>query len=464
MKYAVLLDFGSTYTKVVCVDLEAQRVVLTDKRPSTVGTDARIAMNQCLEAVRNIIGEAALEKALKLSTSSAAGGLRIAVSSLTQSLSLKAGRNASFGAGGKVVYNCAGKLTEESLAEINDSNAEIILLCGGYEGGNTSLLLYNAEVISKSGLNIPVVYAGNSHIVQDIRRIFLGRGKECFIAANMTPDVGLLNIEPTVDIIRGLFMSRITNMKGIGEIKSILDGPVIPTPAAVLAAGTLLYKGTEAKSGIGPYMMVDIGGATTDVYSFVTSTGYNGAKCIGSPEPEAKRTVEGDLGMRESSICLLKEVGKEEFASLCGITEAETEAAITKRITEKEFVATDFFDKRIDLQIAACAVGISARRHAGFTSREFNGGCNVVQRGKNLTPITKVIGTGGILVNNPFKDAEVILKNVQESKEEILLPEYVDVAIDTDYIMFAAGLLSDEYEDVALEIMKQSVGITEEEF
>lgn len=466
MKYAVLLDFGSTYTKVVCVELTCPRVVMTDKFPSTVHEDAGIAMNRCFDAVRKVIGETEFREALKLASSSAAGGLRIAVSSLTQSLSLKAGRYAGFGAGGKLVYTGAGKLRKEDLREIRDSDAEIILLCGGYEGGNSGHVLHNAEILSSSDLNIPVIYAGNSFVTKEVRRMFVSRGKECFVAENMTPDVGMLNIAPTVEIIRELFMSRITNMNGVGTVKTVLDGPILPTPAAVLAAGELLFRGTDEESGIGPYMMIDIGGATTDVYSFAENVSYQGAKCIGTPEPEVKRTVEGDMGMRESSVCLLKEVGPQVFASHCGLPVELIEQSVLRRAEEKSYLAESLSEQNIDMEIAKNAVSISARRHGGTVTKEFCGGCSMVQRGKNLTEIKTVIGTGGILVNNSPGKAEQILKKVEirpEEREKCLLPESVSVMIDQDYIFFAAGLLRQYDEKAALAIMKQSIGAAEKE-
>lgn len=115
--------------------------------------------------------------------------------------------------------------------------------------------------------------------------MFSSRGKECFLAENIIPDVGLLNIGPTAEIIRSLFMNRITNMKGVGKVKELMDGPIIPTPASVLRAGELLCRGTDTEPGIGSFMMADIGGATTDIYSYVENTNFLGAKFVGSPEP-----------------------------------------------------------------------------------------------------------------------------------------------------------------------------------
>lgn len=459
MKYAILLDFGSTYTKVVCVDLVQRQVILTDKFPSTVHTDAEINLHQCFAAAKKTIGTENFHTALKLSTSSAAGGLRIAVSGLTKSLSIEAGRNASFGAGGKIVYTASGLISERDLEEMESSCAEILLLCGGYEGGNSSHVLHNAEILSNSKLNVPIIYAGNSHLAKDVRIMFAGRGKECFIAENIIPGVGILNIEPTVAIIRDLFMNRITNMKGVGKVKASLDGPIIPTPASVLAAGQLLFSGTEEEPGIGPYMMADIGGATTDIYSFIENRSYEGAKQVGSPEPSAKRTVEGDMGMRESSICLVKESGEACFAEICGITEERLAAAVQNRINNRKYIADTEEEKNIDFQIASSAVSISARRHAGYAAKEFNDGCRLVQHGKNLTEIKTVIGTGGILVNN-LDSAPSILKNVKlKEKEEgrVLLPPDVKAIVDEDYVFFAAGLLCEYDQEAALAIMKNSI-------
>lgn len=461
MKYAVLLDFGSTYTKVVCVNMAERRVVLSDKFPSTVATDTGIALNQCLDRVESEIGKDALDEALKLSSSSAAGGLRIAVSGLSKSLSIKAGRNAGFGAGGKIVYTASGVVTDDDMENISSSGAEIILLCGGYEGGNSAQVLANAEKISGAGLSIPVIYAGNSHISREVRALFNACGRECFTAENIIPDVGILNTDSTESIIRDLFMQRITNMNGVGVVKSVVDGDIVPTPAAVLKAGELLAGGTGAQEGIGRFMMADIGGATTDIYSFTENQSFDGAKIVGAPEPDAKRTVEGDMGMRESSVTLLKEVGMDTFTKDTGFDEKIVSEAIDKRVHNKEYIADTPVEREIDFEIASSAIRVSARRHAGVISKELCGGNNLVQRGKNLTEIRTVIGTGGILVNNSEKTALDILSNVnieEKEKGKVLLPQNAEARIDRDYVFFAAGLLADYDKEVALSIMKKSIG------
>lgn len=458
MRFAVLVDFGSTYTKMVCVNIEERKVVATDKYPSTVSYDAAIGLYQCFDAARAAIGDENFRSALKLATSSAAGGLRMAVVGLTKSLSIEAGRNASFSAGAKIVCSMAGLISEADLETIEGSEAEILLLCGGYEGGNTHGLLHNAEVLSESKLAIPVIYSGNSSVARDIRRIFISKGKECFLAENIIPDVSSLNIKPTADIIRELFMNRITNMKGVGSVQKEMDGPIVPTPAAILSAGELLCFGTKNKTGMGTIMVADIGGATTDIYSYIENKSFSGAKIIGTPEPFAKRTVEGDMGMRESSICLVKEVGEKNFAERCGISEIFLKEAIEKRTTFTDYIVDDCREKIIDHNIACYAVNISARRHAGYVAKEFSSGCRLVQRGKNLTEIKTIVGTGGIIVNED--DAVSILENVRINtleKGHILLPEKINVLVDWDYVLFAAGLLRKYDEEAAFAIMERSL-------
>lgn len=460
LKYAVLVDFGSTYTKMVLADLEGKRLVTNTKVPSTVHEDAQIGLDQCFDVAKRAIGEDAFQASLKLATSSAAGGLRMAVVGLTKTLSNEAGRNASFSAGAKIVCNASGILTKRDLDEMESAKAEILLLCGGYERGNTSGVLKNAEILAESALTIPVIYAGNSFAAWNVRRIFASHGKECFLAENIIPDVGRLNTEPTAEIVRELFMHRITNMKGVGTVQGEMDASILPTPLAVLRAGELLSRGTAKEAGLGPIMMADVGGATTDIYSYIENKCYAGARCVGTPEPFVKRTVEGDMGMRESSVNLLRELGKENFCAMCGETADFVEAAIEKRITQTKYLADDEREKALDHMIACCALDISARRHAGYIEKEYSDGLRLVQHGKNLTEIRAVVGTGGIIVNE--EDPEDILRRVFVKKPElgkVLLPEETDILIDGDYVLFAAGLLREYDEEAALAIMKKSLGV-----
>ena len=166
--YAVLVDFGSTYTKVVVADLRQGDIVLTWREPSTVATDATVALTRCFAKCRDTIGGAAFEAARKLASSSAAGGLRMGVVGLSRSLSTTAGRNAAFGAGAKILGTFCGHLTKEDVAALSSLPLEIVLFCGGYDGGGVRTLRHNAEMLASSRLHIPFVYAGNTAAAADV--------------------------------------------------------------------------------------------------------------------------------------------------------------------------------------------------------------------------------------------------------------------------------------------------------
>lgn len=456
MGYAMMIDFGSTYTKIACVDLAEKKLLRTGAYPSTVRTDARINLEQCLGFARETLGRH-FEGAQKLCSSSAAGGLRMAVIGLTERLSFVAGRNTAFGAGGKIISSFAGMLTEDAVHELEMSDAEIILLCGGYEKGNRSVVLHNAEMLANSRIMVPVIYAGNSSVSKEVRIILQRGDKQCLLAENVIPNVGELAPESAEAVIRDQFMTRIVNMKGIGCVREQLGEVLMPTPAAVLAAGTLLTQGTATQAGLGTLMMVDVGGATTDVYSFCENRPYYRCRIIGSAEPYSKRTVEGDMGMRESSVCIQREVGTAALAKGAGVSEDTLEAGIQTRITTTGYLPDSEAQHRIDLELAGQAVAVSVRRHAGRIEN-VRAGAWQYQSGKNLTEIDHIIGIGGVIVNNAAPDAILQRAALQAGEaEDILIPHHLESMIDRDYVFYAAGLLRAVDEDTALAIMKASV-------
>lgn len=458
MKNAILIDFGSTFTKVVAASLTEQRILFTTRFPSTVKIDAREGLLQCMEATKQAIGEKAFQTATKLASSSAAGGLRMAVVGLSKSLSITAGRNTAFGAGAKILKTFSGKITPEDAKALVLSHVEIVLFCGGYEKGNTSSILHNAEVLANSELNMPVIYAGNSSIAKEVRSQFVLKGKECFLVRNLIPNVGELDTIAAEEIIRDVFMKRIVNMKGLDQLSSVLDGVLMPTPAAVLSAGELLSKGWGKRAGLGPMMIVDIGGATTDIHSYAQQMPYRGAKIIGASEAYTRRTVEGDLGMRESSDTLAGEIGLARLSEKSGISVEQLEKSIYHRVKENGYLADSEAEKNIDIELACGATRISARRHAGILEHVHSSNCKLVQKGKNLTGVNCIIGTGGPIIcsENPNKILQGVLGDRQKD-QDILLPEKTQFFLDSDYVLYAVGLLKEIDPEAALGIMHNSI-------
>lgn len=457
-RYVILTDFGSTYTKVAVADMQEKKLVKTDHFPSTVSYDARIGLQQCFDAASESIGEEEFKKALKLSSSSAAGGLRMGVIGLSKTLSSEAGRSAAFGAGAKILKTCTGLLTEEDLHELYELPLEILLFCGGYENGNVSVLVHNAELLAKSNIHIPIIYAGNSKVAPEVRRLFTLNNLEFYMVRNITPNVGMIDKQQVEDIIRDVFLKRIINMKGLDKVSSMLDMMVMPTPAAVLYAGELLSKGTANHKGLGDLMIVDVGGATTDIHSYAQQVPYEGAKIVGAVEPYVKRTVEGDLGMRESSNSLFAEIGMKNMCRAVGASEVEVNAVIGKWVTQNRELAQSDIELKVDYALASGAVCISARRHAGWIEHISSAGLKTIQHGKNLSNVRVVIGTGGPIIFGG--DSHGILSQVLRVKSrepDMLLPEEANFYLDKDYVFFAGGLLRDVDENTAFLLMKNSL-------
>lgn len=205
-------------------------------------------------------------------------------------------------------------------------------------------------------------------------------------------------------------------------------------------------------------MIVDVGGATTDIHSYAEPVPFEGARVLGAPEPYQKRTVEGDMGMRESSICLLREIGCEKMAAGLGIAPEALAASIQKRVDTTSFLADSDTEQRIEEAIAQGAVRVSARRHAGHIEHVHSANCTALQLGKNLTEVHTVIGTGGPLINstNPRAALEGVLADPVK-EPDILLPRQADFYLDADYVLYAAGLLRHLDDDVALTVMKNSL-------
>ncbi len=458
MRHAILVDFGSTFTKVVLVDLKERKILLTDQAASTVHVDASIALKKCFSSVKRVLSEEEFDQALKLSSSSAAGGLRMAVIGLTKNLSIAAGQATMFGAGAKIMGISYGMLSKEAAEEIAAMDLEIVLLCGGYEKGNQTMVIHNAKILAESSVHVPIIFSGNGEATQTVQWLMKSHRKECFLVENILPKVGQLRVEPAQKLIRHLFMERIVNMKGLETVKKDLEGVLMPTPAAVLAAGELLSKGTEKTPGWGELMITDIGGATTDVYSYSLNSEYEGAKKVGIQEPYAKRTVEADLGMRESCVCFEKELDLPNLAESIGLSPEEFSKEIHRRAFEKSFLPETEKEWQEEQILAEEDLRIAARRHAG--KLEFTGNMlqSVLQRGKNLTDIKRVIGTGGPVIRS--KNPKRILQQVQKQYRKddiILLPEQVETYLDRQYVFYAAGLLSVYDEEAALAIMKESI-------
>ena len=452
----MLIDFGSTYTKLTLVDVEGERILGTASAFTTVATDINDGLEEGLRRLRDKVGEVEFEACY--ACSSAAGGLRMVTSGLVPELTGEAAKLASLGAGAKVVGVYAFQLTEEDILDIERERPDIFLLVGGTDGGNTECIIHNARMLAGIKPEFPIVIAGNRNAAAECRRIL--EGSEVYVCPNVMPKFGTLNVEPTQKKIREIFLDRIIEAKGLSRAKELLSDIMMPTPAAVLLAMELLSGGTQAEGGIGELVAVDVGGATTDVYSIADGMPeHMNTVFKGLPEPYAKRTVEGDIGMRYSVGGIIEAAGEGEIVRLSGLT-PERVGELVEMIKEKKDTVPGGEDDLagLDFALAASAVREAVRRHAGTISETYTMmGLTYVQEGKNLTKVKNVVVTGGSLIHTERTEEIAAHALFSENEPQSLRPRAAAVWVDRTYILAAMGLLSQHYPEVALRIMKKEL-------
>ena len=156
--FAVLIDFGSTYTKVALVNLTDEELIARHQSVTTVNQNIMIGLNNAI-SLFSPTEQQLLEAGKKYACSSAAGGLRVIAVGLVPALTVEAVRRAALGAGAKIVDSFSYELTDTDLDTINKEPCDLILLSGGVDGGNKDVLLHNAGMLSKIGKDIPFIVA-----------------------------------------------------------------------------------------------------------------------------------------------------------------------------------------------------------------------------------------------------------------------------------------------------------------
>ena len=459
MKIDVLVaEIGSTTTVVNAFDhLESEDPVFLGQgqAPTSVKEgDVNIGLQAAIEDMKkNLhIENEKLEYANMLATSSAAGGLRMTVHGLVYDMTVKAAKEAALGAGANIHLITAGKLSKVDMIKLDRIKPNIILIAGGVDYGERETALYNSELIAASDLNIPVIYAGNIAVADDVKLIFEAYSKEknLHLVPNVYPKIDILNIEPTREVIQDIFEKHITEAKGMEKIREMVNGPIIPTPGAVMKASKIL------KDEIGDLVTIDVGGATTDIHS-VTEGTEKVNKILVEPEPVAKRTVEGDLGVF---------INKRNIVDIIKIEKLEKELNMSPEDIEK-FTNSDIAipeteeHKRFIERLTKEAVIVSINRHAGGYRTYFGGKSDTLAFGKDLTAVKWIVGTGGALTRLTARE-EILNSISQFNRADKLLPTAeAKILIDNDYIMASLGVLSSLNKEAAIKLLLKSLKFNE---
>jgi uncharacterized protein (TIGR01319 family) len=446
----LLIDFGSTFTKVVAIDLDKVEVIAAARLPSTVETDITIGLEAALQEITAKTGISDIDKKKSSACSSAAGGLRMVCIGFVPELTSKAASLAALGAGAKVVGIYSFKLTSREIEEIEKIAPDIMLLSGGTDGGDEAVIIHNAKMLAKTDSKIDnIIIAGNKTTYDTIKTTFKNSGKRIIFTKNVMPEIGVLDIAPCNKEIREIFLNNIIKAKGISKAQSIVGEVIMPTPAAVLEAAKLLAEGCESETGYGELMVIDPGGATTDVHSIAQGipTAGNIAMVNILPEPYVKRTVEGNLGLKYNVDSL------SEFTRGKKLPQNYTEIC---RSFHKGQLPQSLEEITCHLLLSRMAVEVAVAQHVGRLEKIYGpSGEMLIQHGKDLTTIKTVIGTGGPVIFSA-KPREIMEGTLfQRENPLILKPRNPNLYLDEQYILYAVGLLAQSEPKKALLLAKK---------
>jgi uncharacterized protein (TIGR01319 family) len=431
-------DVGSTYTKVAAVDVAAGTLVATAAHPTTVATDVLHGLDAALGALAEAVPGHRVGHLY--ACSSAGGGLRLAVVGYEPLVSAEAGHRVATSAGARVVHVAAGPLTPAGVAALRAARPDVVLLVGGTDGGDEEVVRHNGARLAGARLRVPVVFAGNAAARDDVVAGLAGRGVPVVAAGNVLPRIGVLAPQPARDAIREVFLRHVIGGKRLSAGRRFAGLVRGATPDVVLTAVELL-----ADAGAGDFAVVDVGGATTDVYSAVAP---DEARRAVAGVLWRSRTVEGDRGVRWSAPGVVAAARAEKL-----IDDAEADAlagAAAQRAADPGMLATG---DGVDLRLARLAATVALRRHA---RGEATGGAGAPRRGgKDLAGARVLIGSGGVLRHAPVPAAHGALEAVlADHAGGWRRPRAAGARVDRSYVLAAVGLIAADHPAAAIAVAR----------
>lgn len=427
--HAVLcVDFGSTFTKTVLVDPASGELLATASHRTTLDTDVLDGYDACRVVLVEQDPRAA--EAEVLACSSAAGGLRIAVLGNEALVTAEAGRRVALSSGGKVVAVLAAPA---DLAKLMAADPDVVLLTGGTDGGNVEAVVEGARALVSSGWRGPVVAAGNVEARGEVARILADVPH--VLADNVVPRIGVLAPESARRAIREMFLAHVIGGKHLSSRADFTAMVRGATPDVVLSGVEVLARVA------GDVVVVDVGGATTDVHSAVEldPEDVRLSREVVASTP-LTRTVEGDLGMRWSA------VSTTTAAIQAGLADDLLIEPARHRQADPAYLPDSAAERDADEHLATAAVVLALRRHAGRSQVVVGPDGRVVERsGKDLREVGLLVGSGGVLrVMEPATAAHILQGATGPTSEGWQQPEDPVVVVDRDYVLAAVGLLADQ--------------------
>jgi len=468
----IATDCGSTTTKAIMVEKreEGWRLVARGEAPTTVEKpfeDVTVGVRNAIRELEEITGIKLLDEKgniikmenptedrgtnVYVSTSSAGGGLQMLVVGVVKSMTAESAARAALGAGAivmEVISVDDGRKPYEKVELIRKLRPDMILLAGGVEGGTVKHVVELAELIAAadpkprfgSTYKMPVIYAGNSQAREEIKKI-LGEKTALYIVDNIRPTLETENLHPAREKIHDLFLEHVMQQApGYSKLMEMVDAPIVPTPGAV---GMLIERVARMENI--EVLGVDIGGATTDVFSVFKGI-FN-------------RTVSANLGMSYSISNVMVEAGIENILRWIPFKISPT--SLRNRIRNKMIRPTTIpqvlEDLMIEQAIAREALRLSLEQHKMFAT-ELKG----VQRGGdisraiedveertlvNMMTLNLIIGSGGVLSHAPRRVQSALMMIDAFQPKGI-----TKLAVDSIFMMPHLGVISTINEEAAWQV------------
>ncbi len=473
IKVILATDCGSTTTKAILIEFinDEYRLTFRGEAPTTVEApfeDVTCGVINSIIELEELSGRKILidDKIISpkdnnagvdlyISTSSAGGGLQMMVGGVVKNMTGESAQRAALGAGSIVMDIIAsndGRKYHEKVQKIRQLRPDMILLSGGVDGGTKSHVVELAEIIKTANPNprlgnsfkIPIIYAGNKDAIDDIKKR-LEDITDLKIVDNIRPTLDQENLKPSRDKIHDLFMEHVmAQAPGYNKLLAWTDYPIIPTPGAV---GEIIKKiaFNEKISVVG----VDIGGATTDVFS-VFNKKFN-------------RTVSANYGMSYSICNVLAETGIKNISRW--LSSSIDEKDLTNRIANKMIRPTTIpqtlEELIIEQSIAREALRLSFIQHKEFAvslkgiqqERTISDTFDQTMSGEtlvNMNELDMIVGSGGVLSHAPRRE------QAYRMLVDAFLPEGItEIAVDSIFMMPQLGVLSEVHEKAAVEVFSK---------
>ncbi len=499
MRRIVATDCGSTTTKAILIEKSAQgeyRLVARGEAPTTVEKpfeDVTLGVVNSITELEEITAEVTPEgfpdgrrtllkdgqvwrrfkegkeveaqqgeldsSDLYVSTSSAGGGLQMMVAGVVKSMSAESAERAALGAGAILMDTLAvddGRKDYQKVERLRQLRPDIILMSGGTDGGTKTHLVDMAEVIRRADpkprfgdMKLPIIFAGNKEAREPVSKV-LGEDIALKIVDNLRPTLDQENLEPARDEIHEMFLEHVMQQApGYSKLLEWTSEEVMATPNAV---GKLLkeYAENEQINVLG----VDIGGATTDVFSVFQNIGG---------ERIYNRTVSANLGMSYSICNVLKESGIENIARWLPfeIQPAEVRNRLRNKMIRPTTIPQTYEDLLIEhavcrealrmafdhhKNLARNLVGSSQQRDVGQMFNQKLSGESLV----NLMNLDMVVGSGGVLSHAPMRAQSALMMMDAYQPEGITM-----LTVDSIFMMPHLGVLSEHLYDAAREVFER---------